>query len=97
MNGRNYKISAEHLDIDFLSFCISFFPFLFSESKEHGRGQNVTGFEVGILLCCKSRQSLLGLSCVLDSMKEDFIIIQKSMDDVTRVTNSWKSLLRGSK
>ena len=42
------------------------------------------------------RNSFLSIITVLDSMKDDFAIMQKEMDRMQAITNSWNTLLRGT-
>lgn len=42
------------------------------------------------------RNSFLSIITVLDSMKDDFSIMQKEMDRMQAITNSWNTLLRGT-
>lgn len=42
----------------------------------------------------KPRQSLLAITCTLDSMKDDFAIMEKSMDTIITITDSWKSMIQ---
>ena len=42
------------------------------------------------------RNSFLSIITVLDSMKDDFAIMQKEMDRMQVITNSWNTLLRGT-
>lgn len=51
--------------------------------------------------CCWSlhfttRNALLSVTTVLDSMKDDFAVMQKEMERMKAITNSWSTLLRGS-
>lgn len=51
--------------------------------------------------CCglrfTTRNALLSVTTVLDSMKDDFAVMQKEMERMKAITNSWSTLLRGSK
>ena len=42
------------------------------------------------------RNSFLSIITVLDSMNDDFAIMQKEMDRMQAITNSWNTLLRGT-
>ena len=50
--------------------------------------------------CCyphfTTRNALLSVTTVLDSMKDDFAVMQKEMERMKAITNSWSTLLRGS-
>ena len=48
-------------------------------------------------LCFTTRNALLSVTTVLDSMKDDFAVMQKEMERMKAITNSWSTLLQGSK
>ena len=47
--------------------------------------------------CFTTRNALLSVTTVLDSMKDDFAVMQAEMERMKVITNSWSTLLRGSK
>lgn len=45
----------------------------------------------------KRRNALLSVTTVLESMKNDFTVMQTEMERMKVITNSWNTLLQGSK
>lgn len=43
------------------------------------------------------RNALLSVTTVLESMKNDFTVMQTEMERMKVITNSWNTLLQGSK